>query len=91
MYNKGWLHYYSYHASGTARVLKRATPTTCMTRNIRLKWSSPTTVDTHTFCRVFSSGAVTTWFYDFGLSWLEFEQPTFRMRDVAFQRSEKPL
>ena len=28
----------------------------------------------------FSSGAVTTCFYDLGLSWLEFEQPTFRLQ-----------
>ena len=39
-----------------------------MTRGIRLLWSSPRTRDTHTCCRVFASGAVTTCFYDLGLS-----------------------
>ena len=36
--------------------------------------------DTHTYCWAFSSGAVTTCFYDLVLSWLNFEHPTFRMR-----------
>ena len=31
-------------------------------------------------CRAFGSGAVTTCFYDLGLSWLGFELPTFRLR-----------
>ena len=39
------------------------------------------TLDTHTFCRPFDSGAVPTCFYDLGLSRLGFENPTFRMRD----------
>ena len=34
---------------------------------------------TNTFCRAFSSGAVTTCLYDLGLSWLGFEHPTFRL------------
>ena len=33
-----------------------------------LWWSSPRTRDTHTCCRAFDSGAVTTCFYDSGLS-----------------------
>ena len=37
--------------------------------------------DTHTYCRVFGSGAVTTFFYYLGLSRLEFEYPTFRLWD----------
>ena len=36
--------------------------------------------DTDTYCWAFSSGAVTTCFYDLVLSWLNFEHPTFRMR-----------
>ena len=36
--------------------------------------------DTHTYCRAFSSGAVTTCFYDLYLSRLGFEHPTFRLR-----------
>ena len=36
--------------------------------------------DTHTYCQAFSSGAVTTCFYDLGLSRLGFEHPTFRLR-----------
>ena len=35
---------------------------------------------THTCCRAFSSGAVTTCFYDSGLSRLGFKHPTFRLR-----------
>ena len=42
--------------------------------------SSPRTRDTHTYCRAFSSGAVTTCFYDLGLSRLGFEHPTYRLR-----------
>ena len=38
------------------------------------------TRDTHTYCRALSSGAVTTCFYDLGLSGLRFEHPTFRLR-----------
>ena len=55
------------------RVLKRATPT--LTKSHRLWWSFLRTRDTHTYCRAFSSGAVTTWFYDLVLSWLGFEHP----------------
>ena len=39
---------------------------------------------THTCCRLFGSGAVTTCFYDLGLSGLELEHPTFRMRSERF-------
>ena len=42
--------------------------------------------DTHTYYRAFSSGAVTTCFYDLGLSWLGIEHPTLRLRD---QRSNR--
>ena len=45
--------------------------------DIRLLWSSR---DTHTCCRAFSSGAVTSCFNDLGLWRLGFEQPTFRLR-----------
>ena len=38
------------------------------------------TRDTSTYCRSFSSGAVTTCFYHLGLSRLRFEHPTFRLR-----------
>ena len=51
-----------------------------MTRGIRLLWSSPRTRDTHTCCRAFGCGAVTTSFNDLGLSQLGFEHPTFRLR-----------
>ena len=44
------------------------------------KWSSPKTHDTHTYCRVFCGGAVTTCFNTLGLSRLEFGHPTFRLR-----------
>ena len=32
--------------------------------------------DNHTYCQALSSGAVTTWFYDLGLSRLRFEHAT---------------
>ena len=51
----------------------------CKSR-IRYKLSSPRTSDTHICCRAFSSGAVTTCFYDLHLSRLGFEHPTFRLR-----------
>ena len=51
-----------------------------MTRGIRLLWLSPRIRDTHTYCQAFSRGAVTTCFYDLGLSRLGFEHPTFRLR-----------
>ena len=41
------------------------------------EWSSPMTRDTHTYYRSFSSVAVTTCFYDLGLSRLGFEHPNF--------------
>ena len=34
----------------------------------------------HLYCREFGSGAATTCFYDWGLSRMEFEHPTFRLR-----------
>ena len=37
--------------------------------------------DTHTYWRVFCSGAVTTCFYGLSLPRLGFENPTFRLRD----------
>ena len=47
-----------------------------MTREIRLQWSSPRTV-THTYCRAFRSGSVTTCFYDLSLLRLWFDiQPS---------------
>ena len=57
------------------KVLQRATST--ITREIRLKWSSPRTSDAHNSCRAFMSGAVTTCFYDLSLSQLGFEHPIF--------------
>ena len=48
------------------RVLQCSAPT--VTREIRLEWSSLRTCDTHTRCRAFGNGAVTTRFYDIGLS-----------------------
>ena len=66
------------------RVLWHATST--VTRGIRLQWSSPRTSDTHTFCRAFSSRAVTTCSYDLGLSRLGFDHriTTFPLRDQRF-------
>ena len=50
-----------------------------VTRDIRLL--SPRTRDTHTYCQEFGSWAVTTWFYDLGLSRLGLPQHlTFRLR-----------
>ena len=46
------------HGHWAVRVLWLATPTE--TRDIRLWWSSPKTRDTHSYCRTFDSGAVTT-------------------------------
>ena len=51
-----------------------------MKRGICLYWSSLRTRDTNTFCRSFSSGAVTTCFYNLGMSLLGFEHPTFRLQ-----------
>ena len=48
--------------------------------------SSPRSRDTHTYYRAFRSGAVTTCFYDLGLSRLGFEHPTFRLQG---QRSNR--
>ena len=40
----------------------------------------------HTYCRAFGSGAVTTCFYEQGLSRLRFEHPTFRLRGERSKR-----
>ena len=61
------------------RVLKHATPIT-VTRGVRLLWSSPICRDTHTYCREFGYGAVTTCFYDLGPSRLGFEHLTLHLR-----------
>ena len=67
---------------------------------IHLYWSYPRTRDTHTFCRAFSSGAVTTCFYDLCLFRLGFEHPTFRLRgqhsnrwgsDIAISLDEEDI
>ena len=50
------------------------------------QWSSPRSRDTCTCCRAFSSAAVTSCFYDLGLSRLGFEQPTSRMQDERSNR-----
>ena len=63
------------HDRRAVRVLYRAT--TPVTRGIRLKWPSPRSRDTPKYCRAFSGGAVTTCFYDLGLSRLGFELPTW--------------
>ena len=44
------------------------------------------TRDTHTYCRAFGSGAVTTCFYDLGLSRLGFEHPTSRLLSERSKR-----
>ena len=64
-------------------VLQRATPT--VTRGIRLYWSSPRTYDTHTYCRTFGSGAVTTCFNNLDPSRLVFEHPTATAAFVSLQ------
>ena len=50
-------------------------------------WSCPRTRDTHTHCRAYGNGDVTTCLYDLGLSRLEFENSTFRLRG---ERSNQP-
>ena len=42
--------------------------------------------DTHTYCRAFSTGAVTACFDDLGPSRLGFEQLTYRMRGERSNR-----
>ena len=54
--------------------------TYCDTGHPCLLWSSARARDTHTYCRAFGSGGVTTCFYDLGLSRRGFEHPTFRSR-----------
>ena len=61
-------------------VLKRATPTVIWGH------SSPRTRDTYIHCWAFGSGAVTTCFYDLGLSRLGFEHPTFPLRGKRSNR-----
>ena len=41
---------------------------------------APRTHDTHSYCQAFGSREVTTCFYDFGLSRLGLEHPTFRLQ-----------
>ena len=62
----------------------QATPT--VTQNIRIRWSSPRTRDTHTYCRAFGSGVFTTFFNDLGLSRLGFENSTIRLRGECSNR-----
>ena len=52
-------------------------------------WSSPRTRDAHSYCREVSSRAVTTSFFDLGLSRLDFEHSTFRMRSQPPVRCHK--
>ena len=59
-----------------------------MSLDIRLQWSSPRTRDTHTYYRTFSSGAVTTCFYNLCMSLLGFEHPTFRLRGRVLTQLE---
>ena len=66
-----------WHLLGNFSVIEQWRSTTTVTRGIRWKCSSPMTCDTYTYLRVFGSGAVTTCFYDMGLSLLGFEHPTF--------------
>ena len=61
------------HCHWTVRIFLRATPT--VTRGVRLLRSSPSTCETHTFCRAFSSGAVTIYFQDLGLSRVGYKTP----------------
>ena len=49
-------------------------------KHAKLLWHGASVYDTHTYCRALSSGAVTTCFYDLGLSHLGFEHPTFQLR-----------
>ena len=71
---------YRLYGHWTERVLYTPTVTS-------LKWSSPRTRDSHTYCREFGGGSITTCFNDIGMSRLGFEQPTFRLRDGRY----KPL
>ena len=73
-----WVFMPGTHCHWAVRVLYRATP--ALTRGICLLWSSERTRDTHTCCRAFGSGAITTCIYDKGLSRLGFKNPIFRMR-----------
>ena len=65
-------------------VFSRMPPT--VKRDIRLKWSYPSTRDTHTYCPGFGSWTVTTCLSDLRLSRLGFEHPTFRMRGELSNR-----
>ena len=55
-------------------------------RYLHLELQSLKIHDTHTCCREFSSRAVTACFIDFGLSRLEFERTTFRIRGERANR-----
>ena len=56
-------------------------------------WSSPRTsaTSTHTCCRAYNSGAVTTGFYGLGLSRLGFEHLTLECEDNALIRYKKGI
>ena len=73
----------STHGHCAVRVLQRAITT--VTQGIRLYWSSPSTRDTFTYYRACSSEAVTSCFYDLGLSRLLFERPTFPLAGPTLQ------
>ena len=64
------------HGHWAVMVLYGAIPT--VTWDFR--WSSLRTRDSHTYCRAFGSGAVTTYFYELSLSRLGFEHPTSSFR-----------
>ena len=58
------------------------TKTTSVTRANPLYSLSSRTQDTHTFCRMFGSEAVTVCFYDWGLSRLRFKHPTIGLEAI---------
>ena len=68
--------------SGHCAMRTRATHT--LTGDVRLKFSSAKTRDTHIQCNAFGSGAVTTCFYDLGLLQLGFKHQTFRLRSECY-------
>ena len=70
---------YARHSWSLSREGSLACHTYCYTGHPFI-WSSQRTLDTQSYCRAFSSGAVTTCFYDLGLSRLPFEHPNFRLR-----------
>ena len=70
---------YARHSWSLSREGSLACHTYCYTGHPFI-WSSQRTLDTQSYCRAFNSGAVTTCFYDLGLSRLAFEHPNFRLR-----------